>query len=266
MDAKRQLPGGLALALGIIGTLACLAGLVGTWVLSHRLQNPVTSVAEKVTSLCARVETRTVDATEHIQSSRDTIRDIDQRVQERVTQQLDLSDQDVAKINELHDQLRSVITQARDWIAFSGAAVDLVRHLFDIANSTIGFITADSAARADLATALQNGNSQVEEAMALLAQGQERLDDIRANRDVAGNTSRLQSLSMRIDASLGNLQGYAETFASGVAEIDREITDLASRIRRAIRAGALLFTVILLWIAAGQISLALHGLRFIRSD
>ena len=147
---------------------------------------------------------------------------------------------------------------------FKSLIIEFIGLLIDMAESTIGYIKTESDVRADVSTALQNANTQIEEAADFLLQIQARLAAIRANRDGGGNVSRIRVLSTRIDSALGSLQGYAQSFTGGVAEIREGVNDLTNRIRRAIRMGAVTVSVLLLWVAAGQVSLAVHGWGLVR--
>jgi len=245
--AKRLL-GWMAVFLGSLGLFACLAGLVGVWVLNHRLQRPVAEVLGQVTAVCVRVGDGADRISDRIQSSRDGVREFDTRVRKRAREQLDLSEEDVEKLEELSRQLRFTIQRVRDWIAFAGTVADFLEHVVDMGRSALVYLRADSEDRPDIVQALAGGREQVEDATHLLAEVEEQLAAIRAHEGLhEDRASRIEALLARVDSALVRLQESATDFSVAALGIGEAASKLAIRVRRGLLISAFTSTLLLLW-------------------
>jgi hypothetical protein len=92
------------------------------------------------------------------------------------------------------------------------------------------------------------------------------VSDLRANRNVAENAKQIETLSSRIDASLTKVQGYGQNFEAGVVRARTSITILGDRIRWRLSVISVVCTLLLLWMACGQLSLTMHGRKILRQQ
>ena len=114
---------------------------------------------------------------------------------------------------------------------------------------------------AGLIAALRVGKKELQHASELGEYVKTRLAEIRANSDLDENAQRITTLSSMIDKSLAKTRRHAESFQGAVAETRADFAGLETRVRRQTAIVAVLITVILVWIAIAQLSLAVHGWR-----
>jgi len=257
---KRVL-GILALLLGIAGVAACIAGIASVWNIRSRVDDAVARISVRVDDVLARVEGRTQQVTEYIDGARNSARELNQRVQRRVSQLRDVPLEEAAGIDELERQLYARIQLAVDWIGFIQSTMDLVEQLVQVVESASLFARQESRTMADLIAAIRNGKQEIQQTSNLVEDVKTSLAEIRAHSNIDENARRMSTLSSMIDTSLRKTRGYAEGFQAAVGKARTDFAVFATRVRRKMTIAAVLLTVILVWIAVGQSSLAVHGWR-----
>jgi methyl-accepting chemotaxis protein len=260
----RRLVGLLGVLLGTAGIVACLAGIVSVWSIRSRVDDGAAEASARVDDVLARVEDRANKVTDTIQSAQDSARDLNQRVQQRVSELRDVPLEEAADIDELERQLYARIQLAGDWIGFIQSTMDLVEQLVGIVESASLFAQKESHTMADVIGAIRDGKEEIRHTSEMVDDIKISLAEIRSHSDVDENAKQIRTLSSTIDTSLAKTRRYAEAFQRAVAEARADIAGLATRIRRQTLIAAVLLTVILVWIAIAQLSLAVHGWRALR--
>lgn len=251
--------GWLVTLLGAVGIVTCIAGLVVVWIAHARIQRPLAEVVDTLTGLGAEVEVRADEVAGGVQSARDAVTELDQRVPRQAQDILNLSEEDLARIGEGYDGVRRVVQRLRELAELAGAALSFVEQTLGMVESTVGFVRTDREARASLWNALEEGRNELEEASRLLDEVLLKLDGIRSGGGVGMDSGPIRSLAEGIGSSLEALQGHVETFAAGVGELRDGIEALHRRIRGVLFRAALILSLLLVWQLAAQASLAVHG-------
>jgi hypothetical protein len=260
----RRLAGLLGVLLGTAGIVACLAGIASVWNIRGRVDDGVAEVSVRVDDVLARVEDRAHQVTEYIQNGQNSARDLNQRVQESVAEQRDVPLEEAADIDELERQLYARIQLAGDWIGFIQSTMDLIEQLMQVVESASLFTQQDAHTMADLSAALRDGKKEIQQTSQFAKDVKTSLTEIRAHSNIDENAKQIATLSSMIDTSLAKARRHAENFQGAVAKTRTDFADLAMRIRRQTLSAAVLLTVILVWIAVAQLSLATHGWRALR--
>ncbi len=260
----RRLAGMLGVLLGAAGTVACLAGIASAWSIRGRVDDGVVEVSVRVDDVLARVEDRANRVTDTIKNAQTSVRELNERVQQRIAERRDVPLKEAADIDELERQLYARIQLAGEWIGFIRSTMDLVEQLLQIVESASLFAQQDTHTMADLIAALRDGKKELQQTSKLGEDVKTSLTEIRASSNLDENAKRITTLSSMIDKSLAKTQRHTESFQGAVAEVRTGIADLATRIRRQTAIVAVLITVILVWIAIAQLSLAVHGWRALR--
>jgi methyl-accepting chemotaxis protein len=260
----RRLVGLLASLLGTAGIVACLAGIAPVWSVRGRIDDGVAEVSVRVDDVLARVEDRASKVAGTLRSARDSARGLNQRVQHRVSELRDVPLEEAADLNELEQQLYARIQLAGDWIRLIQSTMDLVEQLMQVVESATLFAQQDAHAMADLVAALRDGKKEIQHTSELVEDVKASLTEIRAHSNLDENAKQITTLSAMIDTSLAKTGRHAESFQGAVAEARTDVTGLATRIRRQTAIGAVLLTVLLVWMAVAQLSLAVHGWRALR--
>ena len=264
MKWLKQIAGGLAVALGVVGVIACLGGAVTTWRTRARVDTTVTAVCDRVNGALVRVEGRAHEMGERIETTRDSARSLNERVQTRIAEWRDVPPEAAPDIDEIERQLYARLQLGREWIEFMQSTFDLVEQLLQMVESTSLFLQADPDARAGLLTAIRAASDEFDETTALARTVKTHLAEIRAHRDIEANAERITTLSSLIDTSLVKIEGHADTFETGLAKTQTGVTDLGLTIRRHTRTAAMVATLMLIWAGVAQVTLGAFGWRLLR--
>ncbi len=265
MKIRKRLVGLLAMLLGVVGVAACLAGLVGTWVVRARLDTTIAGIVERVDGVLSTLEERTGQANRRIGDTRDSARRLNERVQQRVAQWRDVPADEAPDLDEIERQLYSRIQLGRDWIGFVQSGVDLAEQFVEMLNSTSIFVQQESKTPRDVVAAVRGGRQEIQEAFELVEEVRTHLEGIRDHQDLDANARQIESLSSRIDSSLKNVHQFGKDLEAAIAQMGTDVANLGNRIRRQILIFAVIANLILVWLAVAQVSLAIHGWRLLRS-
>ncbi len=253
------------MTLGVLGVAACLAGLVGIWVLNHRIQRPTQEILDQVVALCVQGADGADAIAEEIESSREGAREIQDLLQTRIREAFDLSEEDIEQIETLYTDLQFVIQRVRNWMVLAETALDFVDQLIDITASTVGYVQADSSVRDDLSSALVQGANKVEEAAILLDEIHRQVLTLQNPDDTKLELKRFETLSSRIDGALLHLKEQTLLFSVEILGLAEAAERFHTRFKRLILLGAVLLTFLLLWQAAAQTALVMLGNRLIQT-
>ncbi len=225
--------GGVAAALlGIVGIVACLVGIAWVWNVRGRVDDAVAGISVRIDDALERVEGLANQTTEHINGAQESVRELNDRVRERVAKRRDVPPEKAAGIDELERRLYARVRLISDWIGFIRSAMDLVEQLVRVVDSASLFAKSDAHTMRDVIVALRDEKKEIEHASALLDDVTTCLADIRAHRNLDESAKRIRTLSSMIDTSLATTRRYAEGFQRAVADLRTNLTDLATRIRR----------------------------------
>jgi chromosome segregation ATPase len=251
--------GVLILLLGFAGIIVCLAGIAATWKVRNRVDNVVVTTFSRVDEAMTRLEDRAQRTNERIDDVQESLHGLNDRVQHRVAELRNVPKEEAADIDELERQLYARVQQVIAWIGFMQSTVDLVEQLLDMAESTSVFLQDDSRTTQDLISSLRDGREEIAQTSKLVEEVQQGLIEIRARRNVEENAKQITSLSSRIDASLTKVQGYGQKFEAGVTRSRAHIEVVGDQVRWRLTVIAVTCSLFLLWMAVGQLSLAIQG-------
>jgi methyl-accepting chemotaxis protein len=256
--------GVLAIVLGVLGIIGCLAGIVKVWSLYGQIDDAVAAVSFQVDDALARLEGHSRNANQYISEAQDSVRELNSRVKSRVAESRDIPLEEAADIDQIERQLYARVQLAQDVIGFIGSTLELVEQLSTVVQSASTFVKKDSRTIEDLVVALRDGKQELRRTSTLVEEVKTAMAEIREHRDVEENAKRITTLSSVIDKSLTKVKQHAESFDQGVVKSRAAFRDLATRVRQRLLMLALVLTLILVWIAIAQTSLAVTGWRFLR--
>jgi hypothetical protein len=132
-------------------------------------------------------------------------------------------------------------------------------------NSNSLFQQRESKTRADVVAAVHASHEQIDEAFKLTDEVRTHVGNIRAHRNLDESARQIETLSSRIDALLENVQRYGEELEAAIVQLKADAASLGWRIRGRLLVVVVIANLILIWLAASQVSLAIHGWRLLRS-
>ena len=264
MTRLKRSAGVLAMLLGILGIIACLAGIVKVWSLRGQIDDLVAVVSLQVDDALARLEGHSQNANRYISDAQVSVRELNARVKQRVSESRDVPFEEAADIDQIERQLYARVQLARDVIGFVGSTLDLVEQLSAVVQSASLFVKKDTRTMEDLVADVRDGKREMRRTSELVEEVTTALAEIREHRDVEENAKRITTLSAVIDTSLTKVKQHAESFNQGVVKTRATFTDLATRIHQRLLMLTLVLTLIIVWIAVAQLALAVIGWRLLR--
>lgn len=245
------------LLLGGVGTLLCLATIGGVWWLDWRVNVVRQKLAAAVDGSLEQVQQRLTSARELVDEAKLTAGEIEQRlgrwtrdeVTDRVVERLELGKQ--------LDRLEHCLKQAEYRLEFAKAPTGFAEWAVEWGQSAT--LPVDTNAIDEFADQL----TKLEMRLHSLTEGVTALKAELAGDqpDESGHIARAAKLAARLVATFGNIDQRLDLVGSRIATVRELATNLAIRTRRQLLLAAALATLLLLWMAVGQISLLRRGLE-----
>jgi hypothetical protein len=248
----RRLVSLLALTLGSVGLLACIAGIYGVWLLKSRLEQANEKVGVGLDKGLASIQDRVRHAQRRIQDSEISASAMSQQLRawsaekarERLVTQLDIE----ARANRLAAQLQSAD-------AIMESSTDLVqgsREILVIANQ-LG-ASVDPVSLESVLDILDDARSKLQEAERSVSE----MSKLVAVKDGISEQTRLTGTLKLVTHTLvtiGGIHARLDQAVAGLSELQTEAKLLSARMSNYIFFAAILACLLLLWVAAGQAAL-----------
>jgi len=255
MIKLRRLAGAFLTLLGMLGLVACVAGIVGVW----RVHQPVTQRADQLCDRSVQLLNVAVDTLQQVQAGLDKASSelgefharsreptdsdpLKQRVRQNVMRRL---------AGDLLPQMASV---QRNLVMVSESAIvldALLEQMDQMPLTSLGRIDG-----ADVRETSQN--------LTALAAKAEKLGQVLGPVDGACNEADAIREATQIQAGLAQVSPHVQRYAEKVTKVRDRAAALQPRLAGWIMTAAIGMTVLLAWIGAGQLALAAHGWSWLR--
>jgi hypothetical protein len=258
MPLKRVV-GWFALVVGVIGLAACAAGVYGVWSVRSRLDRAndrvftrlddgVASAGDRIRGVQARIRESKVTSDEIARGVRTWAAD---KAEERAAARLEID----RRAGELARHLQT----ADLWLETAGETVRGVQQV--LALGDLGGDTINPASLDDVLARLAALRVKVQEA----GQTVDRVRELAGGND--GETSeenrrsQVTRLVARMVVTIGDIDARLDEPIARLAEAQAAVQALKVRIDRYIAVAAIACYLLLAWVAAGQVALAMWGWR-----
>lgn len=265
MQSKSRLWCWLCIIVGGLGVVICLIAIAFVWNVRQRLDQTVEKTFDRAEAALLRVENRAGLTNQRIGGVRQSLDNLDHRVQQWVADRQDIAPAEAADIDEIERNIRAGLAQIQAWVGFMRSSMELVEQLFEMLDSTSAFVQDDSRTVGDLIASLRAGQQEIETAAVLFAEVQQGLIEIRQQSDREESAKKINTLTSRIASSLLKLAGLGKRFETGVGSLREQSSAWSARIRSQLLLIAAASTLLLFWMAAGQVGLLILGRRGLTS-
>ena len=143
MKTWKKLAGLMLFALGGVGCIAFLIGVVLVWLIRGWADDTTIRVLERVDVAIGKVETRAGQATQRVMGVRDSLHALNERVQQRIADVAEVPTEEAADIDELERQLYAAFDRLSDWLGLLRDSAELVQQVRDIIESSSTFLQDD---------------------------------------------------------------------------------------------------------------------------
>jgi hypothetical protein len=251
----------LGIVLGGIGIALCLAALILLWMASARIVQAAESLFGKADESLVVARRQVIQTQQRVAAAAITAQDVQsalrdwtkQEVGQRLAWRLDLA--------EKTERLSSALQQADHWLQVSQSSVGLVREIVSIITSTS--TATDRTLLDPLLEEIASLRAQCAEAADFANRIHHRVKPGEENSSEDRIKQALQ-FALRVVATVGSIDSRLGKLADRIAGAQSNLEHTKSQSRRWILAATIAITLLILWMAAGQVAwcrLAWNGAR-----
>ena len=256
----------LALFLGLIGSLACIAAIIVVWYVNARLCRATDRLFEKLDGTVGVVQTRVVRIRAGLQDSKINTEDIEETLKnwskreaiERAAARLDAE--------KKTERLASILQQTDNWLEFSASACGLVEQAMSIAapSDAPAGAQADANGLAWLIDEIANLRTKLADATETVGRIRESLAGEEGEKPLGPRIEQGVKLAVRVAATVGTIDSRLGKLIDRLSLTQQNLQHSNAAALRRIRLATIAVTLFILWLGAGQIALTLYGYRSLR--
>jgi flagellin-like hook-associated protein FlgL len=263
MSFPRPLIQFVLLGFGPVGCIACAAAIICLWSVSSRLRHTSEAVFERVDNSLVVIQERAKRTHDRVQASAITTENIAASLKEwtkrEAAQQLAVQ----LNLAEKSDKLRLAMQQADEWMELSASSAESVQQALSFVSALgaqidTGIVDAVideiSALRVQLTEATEFVEKIQEQTAATL--GEETLEE---------RIPRAIQLAVRVIATLSSVDSRLEKFATRLLETQNNLQALKIKTIEWIWVVTIIITMLITWMAAGQVALSWFAWKSLRS-
>ncbi len=269
---KKQYPilGRVMTVLGVVGTLLCLIMFISIWIVGGRVIYVSSNAVGQVESKLNKLVTVAVDAQTGIDATKKVARKLETRIREQAKTSLQKavkpSPESMVKIDELEEKLNAGVVKVRQLADSADAVLIFAEEMMTILQSTGIFFKRNPESFDQIVTALRSGRTEIANLEEQVLQLKGRVADVRAGVKSTKKNLETKMLSDKIDTSLINLNKYANIFEQATTKVLDATKQIQLKIRNMVLMIQLIVTILLVWQAGAQVSLAILGSGISRKD
>jgi hypothetical protein len=248
MSIAKRTAGLILFVLGCVGLAASIAGMAGTWVFRARLDAVTVEVHKRVDSALGEIRGVLGTSEKRLAATR---QDVATMKTEGVLADL-MKGSD--RIRPLVDRLERAI----DWLAVLESASEVTEHLLAAVDSA-SQLQGEFERPRDLIEPIRAGRQHLVDAVAEVEKFQEQIADARNTSDRVTLRELVEKLCDGLDEKLAAAQGCVQRFEQGLGDTQIRLTGLRDATLGWWFKGALVVTLLGLWIGVSQWSLARLG-------
>jgi hypothetical protein len=250
----RRLGGLFSVSAGVVGAVLCVAGLVGVWAVHS-------DVTRRVDRLFGGADRAVEDVRGNLRRAKEQLRGTEAELETVRKREADLAARPPTERGLRRDQSRKAVEGIRPQVA---EARDLLIRATEAALVANGLL--DALAELSAVERLRIDTDRLKETSTQLSELTDRSTHLASllaraappDRDPGPDESSRAVEAVRRPIAL------AEAGLAGLDDAGQTIADSRERISRWINGITVALTVVLVWIAAGQLSLMIHGCKLVR--
>ena len=246
-----------ALLLGFLGMLVCLAAGIVTWKAGSRVERANTLIFQMLDSSLGAAQERVVQVQKRSQEWKITTQEIKERVEtwaaEETRQRL------AARLNlgEKAESISAGLHQAEEMLDISKESVRLARRSLELGKTCGASVRPDSLD--PLFEKLDTLQNRLREAMTIIEQVRKLTEETSDGDTQPGGVQRVLVLIVRVVATFGEIDKHLGELAERLAEVRNDTAKLETRLHRYILGCEVGISLLLIWMACGQVMLFRYG-------
>jgi DNA repair exonuclease SbcCD ATPase subunit len=264
MGKRGSLQNLVGVSLGGIGIVVCVAALIVVWIVNARLGHLAENIFGKMNQSLVAVRERVAQMQDRLQSAKITTDDVEKPLREWTGHEA--GERVALRLNALEkiDRLSAILQQAGDWLEIAESSVGLVNDMLSNDDSTID--QADKSSLEQLITGIASLRANMAEATDVVTGIHERLVAASEEKSRAERIEQAAQLTVRLAATVGSIESRLQNTANKLSDAERQLQEAKARAQRWNRAASIGMTLVILWMAAGQVALFLLSWTGFRSN
>jgi hypothetical protein len=247
----------MALALGFVGVVVCVAGLPGVWVIGSRVQQVVDNAFAAIDDSLLRVDGRIAQTQESVEAAKVTTEGMEQTLRDWTKREAGERVRSRLELDEKAEQLSNRLRQVDDWLEFSESSIRLAQRALELVES-IG-VPAKSQAAGRLMGELASLRTQLTQTMDAVGRIAERTSELGDEKPRKERLDQVVQIAVKAVATLGSMESRLANARDRLSELRTWTQDLETRVHRWLLIGAIGVSLLIAWMAAGQYFLCRHG-------
>ena len=263
MTSRRHLILYVALGLGLVGSLACIAAIIALWSASARLRHTTEVVFARVDGSLVNIQERVERTQERVKASAITTESVASSLNEwtkreavqRLAQQVNLA--------EKSDNLRFAMQQADNWLELSASSAQSVQQALSLI-SELG-VQIDTGTIDAVIEEINSLRSQLADATELVENLHDRTAAMVEETPPEERIEQAVKLGVRVIATLGSIDSRIEKFKNRLLEAQKNSQALNTKTIKWIWVVTIAIMTLIIWMAAGQVALSYLAWNRLRS-
>ena len=263
MSRPKSLLNVAGVSLGSIGIVVCAAAMIILWMLSARLERATESLFARMDRSLVAVRQRVVQTQDRVAAATITTADVETTLRDWTRREAD--QRLVVRLNaaEKTERLTSALQQADLWLEVAESSVGVVQEMLSIGTSASA--PTDSTLVDKLMDEIASLRVQLAEATEFVARIHERITETSEEKSPAERIEQAVQIALRVVATLGSVASRLEKFADRLSVAQCQLHGLRGGTQRWIRVVTIGVTLLILWMAAGQVALCCISWNGMRS-
>ncbi len=247
----------LLVLIGVAGVAVCVFAGVVVGRTAVRLVDANQRVFDRVDVALAAGRERVLDVQKRVQDSKITTEDVRRGVENWARREGSQRLASRPEVDLTIDRLASGLEQAGSWLEVSGTSLQAAQQILDLARSMGA--SAEPTLLDPLLDRLAGLRRQITQSTETVGAIRERVDRAAAGETLEDRVSRLAQLTLRVVATLSEIDTRIGDFADRFTDARARSRDLEHRTHRYIVRNTIYGLLLIAWMAVGQIFLARHG-------
>ncbi|MCH5373149.1 MAG: hypothetical protein JJ992_04185 [Planctomycetes bacterium] len=253
----------VALSLGFVGIVVCVAGLLGAWVIRSRVQQVVDNAFVAIDDSLHGVDVRIAQTQESVGAARVTSEGLEQTLKDWSKREVGERVRSRLELDEKAEQLSNRLRQADDWLEFSESSIRLAQQALELVES-IG-APAKSQVAGRLMEELDSLRTQLTQTMDAVDRIAERTSELGDEKPRKEYLDQAVPLALKAIATFRSMESRLVDVRDRLSELQARTQELETRIHRWILIGTIGISLLIAWMAAGQYFLCCHGWKQLTS-
>jgi hypothetical protein len=249
--------------LGLVGSLVCVAAMIGLWSTSARLRGATEATFANIDDSLNVIQERAERTQDRVKASAITTEDIASKfkawTKREVGQQLEVQ----FDLADKSDRLRLAMQQADNWLELSASSAESVQQALSMV-SALG-VQIDTEKFDGIIDGIASLRNQLTEATKFVEKLQQQTGEMSEEDPRGERIERAVQLTAGVIATLSSIDSRIEKFNTRLLESQKNLQALKIKTIKWIWVVTISITMLIIWMAAGQVALSCLAWRKLRS-